>query len=264
MKDFEISFKWVGAATWVLTIDDLKIGCDPVLCKKGTIQDHRYFKAKRRTEPRFDIEDFENMDFWLLTHAHEDHIDVHGLGVIEPNVKIYANSNLKKWLRLIYATNVDYLKAGMKRQFAKNTLKVTIEAIPCVHASNFLAAKLAGSVNGYWLTVEKVEAVVQLYITGDTIDHNKVRRFLKGRKADILIPNIGGGGLGKFGGPYTFTASQLMDFGQIIDPSIILPVHHKTFSIYKEPIEKLEEWNDKRIVLFDEGNTIELHSIKQA
>ena len=31
MEDFEITFKWVGAATWVLTIDGVKIGCDPVL-----------------------------------------------------------------------------------------------------------------------------------------------------------------------------------------------------------------------------------------
>jgi len=253
MKDFVITFKWVGAATWVLSIDDLKIGCDPVLCKKGTLQDHIYFKAKRRTEPKFDIEDFEDIDFWLLTHAHEDHIDVHGLGVIEPNVKIYANSNLRRWLKLIYATNVDYVKAGMKREFKKNNIKVTIEAVPCVHASNFLAAMLTGSVNGYWLTVEKDRITKTIYITGDTINHKKVRKYLKGRKADILIPNVGGGGLGKFGSPYTFTASQLMDFSKTIEPSIILPVHHKTFSLYKEPIEKLNEWNDKRVFMFDEG-----------
>jgi len=258
MKDFDITFKWIGAATWVLTIDDLKIGCDPVLCKKGTVQDHRYFRAKRRTAPKFEPEDFEGIDFWLLTHAHEDHIDVHGLGVMEPDTKIYANPNLKKWLRLIYATNTEYIKAGMKRHFIKNGMRVTIEAIPCVHASNFLAAQLAGSVNGYWLTIEKGESMVQLYITGDTIDHKKVRKAIKGRKVDILIPNIGAGGLDKFGGPYTFTASQLMAFSQIIEPSIILPVHHKTFSIYKEPIEKLEEWKDRRIVQFDEGTRLKV------
>ncbi|MEO0722954.1 MAG: MBL fold metallo-hydrolase [Bacteroidota bacterium] len=253
MNNFDITFKWVGAATWVLSIDDVKIACDPVLCKKGTVQDHIYFRAKRRTEPQFDSEDFQDVDFWLLTHAHEDHIDVHGLMKIESDAKIYANPNLKKWLKLIYATNVDYLKSGMKRTFEKNNISITIEAIPCVHASNFIAAKLAGSVNGYWLTIQKEESVVQVYITGDTINHKKVRTYLEGRKADILIPNVGGGGQDKFGGPYTFTASQLMDFSKTIDPSIILPVHHKTFSLYKEPIEKLDEWNDKRVLIFDEG-----------
>lgn len=258
MQDFEITFKWIGAATWVLTIDDLKIGCDPVLCQKGTVQDHRYFRAKRRTEPQYKPEDFEGIDFWLLTHAHEDHIDVFGLGVMKPEGKIYANPNLKRWLKLIYATNVDYMKAGMKRQFEKNGLKVTIEAIPCVHASNFIAAKLAGSVNGYWLTVEKNKTVLQLYVTGDTINHRKVRTYLKGRKADVLIPNIGGGGLDKFGGPYTFTASKLMEFSKVIAPSIILPVHHKTFSLYKEPIKELEKRNDRRVLTFDEGDVLKV------
>lgn len=258
MKNFDITFKWIGAATWVLIVDDLKIACDPVLCKKGTLQDHRYFKAKRRTDPKFDTEDFKDIDFWLLTHAHEDHIDAHGVTKIEPSSKVYANLNLKKWLKLIYANNVDYLKWGMKKNFSKKKINVTIEAIPCVHASNFVAAKLAGSVNGYWLTLEKELSNIQIYITGDTINHKKVRAYLKGRKADILIPNVGGGGLDKFGGPYTFTANQVMDLTKIIKPEIILPVHHKTFSIYKEPIEKLYEWNDDRILKFDEGTTLKV------
>ncbi|NQZ45476.1 MAG: MBL fold metallo-hydrolase [Flavobacteriaceae bacterium] len=259
MEDFEITFKWVGAATWVLTIDGVKIGCDPVLCKKGTVQDHRYFRAKRRTEPKFEAADFEGIDFWLLTHAHEDHIDVHGLGVIAPDTKIYAHPNLKKWLRWIYPTDVDYIKPGMRRRFNKGGLTLTIEAVPCVHASNAIAAVLAGGVNGYWLTVEKEGAAVQLYITGDTIDHQKVRTFVKGRKADILIPNIGGGGLDKFGGPYTFTASQMMTFSKVVDPALILPVHHTSFSLYKEPISVLDSWNDLRIQRFSEGATLTFH-----
>lgn len=256
MKDFDITFKWIGAATWILKVDDLKIACDPVLCKKDTLQDHRYFKAKRRTDPKFDIDDFKDIDFWLLTHAHEDHIDVHGLTMIEPSVKIYANSNLKKWLKFLYATNVEYLKWRKKTIFNHNNIRVTIEAIPCVHASNYIAAKLAGSVNGYWLTVEKEQSSIQIYITGDTINHNKVKNYLKGREVDILIPNVGGGGLDKFGGPYTFTAEQVMDLAEVINPKIILPVHHKTFSIYKEPIDKLYKWNDERVMKFDEGTTL--------
>ena len=258
MKDFDISFKWIGASTWILSVDDLKIACDPVLCKKDTLQDHRYFKAKRRTDPKFVEEDFTDIDFWLLTHAHEDHIDVQGLNVMEPSTKIYANPNLKRWLKLIYATNVDYLKSGMIRIFNYKKINVTIEAIPCVHASNFIAAKLAGSVNGYWLTIEKEKSTIQIYVTGDTINHKKVRNYLKGREADIVIPNIGAGGLNKFGGPYTFTANQFMDFNQTLHPKVILPVHHKTFSIYKEPIEKLYEYNDDRILKFDEGETIKV------
>lgn len=258
MKDFNITFKWIGAATWVLTIDDLKIASDPALCAKDTLQNHRYFKAKRRTNPKLHEDDFKDIDFWLLTHAHEDHIDAYGVTKILPETKIYANSNLKKWLKLIYAKNVDYLKWGMKKTFEKESTKITIEAIPCVHASNYIAAKLAGNVNGYWLTIKKDNSTIQIYVTGDTVNHKKVKTYLKGREADIIIPNIGGGGLDKFGGPYTFTASQFVDFIHTINPKVILPVHHRTFSIYRESIEKLYEYNDKRVLKFDEGITVKI------
>ncbi len=52
-KQFIIQFKWIGAATWVLNINGLKIACDPVLCPKNTV--HKYapgLKSKRLTEPR--------------------------------------------------------------------------------------------------------------------------------------------------------------------------------------------------------------------
>ena len=258
MKDFKIAFKWIGAATWVLYIDDLKIACDPVLCGKDTLQDHKFFKGKRRTNPQFTDDDFQNIDFWLLTHPHEDHIDAYGVTKIEVSTKIYASPNLKKWLKLIYAKNVDYLKWGEKKIFLKGDLKITIEAIPCVHASNFIVAKLAGSVNGYWLTIEKNKSVIEIYVSGDTINHKKVKKHLKGYKADIMIPFVGAGGLSKLGGPYTFTASQVIDMAKIINPSTILPVHHKTFSIYEEPIENLYKLNDSRVIKFDEGETVKI------
>jgi L-ascorbate metabolism protein UlaG (beta-lactamase superfamily) len=35
----EIIFHWIGGATFVMTIGNLNIACDPVLCEKGEIQD---------------------------------------------------------------------------------------------------------------------------------------------------------------------------------------------------------------------------------
>ncbi|PRX57215.1 MBL fold metallo-hydrolase [Flagellimonas meridianipacifica] len=256
MKDFDIHFKWVGAPTWVIQIDNLKIACDPVLCPINTVQDHKYFRAKRRSEPHYGGKDFEDIDFWLLTHRHEDHIDSYGVVQINPHTKVYAHKNLKSWLRLIYHRNTEYMKWGAKATFVKEDVKVTIEAIPCVHASNFLASKLAGGVNGYWLDIEKPASSLSVYVTGDTVNHSKVKRSLEGRTVDILIPNVGGGGLDRFGGPYTFTAETLMDITELINPKRILPVHHKSFSLYKEPISKLYALKDERVLKFNEGDSV--------
>lgn len=43
----KIVFKWIGGATFILSIDDLNIAVDPVLCDKGTVQDFFWFKSER-------------------------------------------------------------------------------------------------------------------------------------------------------------------------------------------------------------------------
>lgn len=258
MNNFDIQFKWIGGSTWVLELENLKIACDPVLCPAGTLQDYTYFKAKRYTSPSFDKQDFENIDFWLLTHGHEDHIDAYGVTKIEPQVPVFAEANTKRWLKLIYKRQVDFMKWGQIQEFKKGDLTVKIEAIPCVHASNSLAALFAGSVNGYWLEVSSKGKQLSIYITGDTIVHTKVTKVLEGRRVDVLIPNVGGGGLGLFGGPYTFTTKGLIEVMDIIKPKKVLPVHHSTFSHYKEPIEKLYRLQDERVLQFEEGDTVHL------
>ena len=36
----DVRFKWIGGATWLLEVGDVRIGCDPVLCPMGTVQDY--------------------------------------------------------------------------------------------------------------------------------------------------------------------------------------------------------------------------------
>ncbi len=56
-KPFNFHFKWIGAATWIMKINELKIACDPVLCPKNTVQQYAPgYKSKRLTEPVFEEE----------------------------------------------------------------------------------------------------------------------------------------------------------------------------------------------------------------
>jgi L-ascorbate metabolism protein UlaG (beta-lactamase superfamily) len=61
----ELIFNWIGGATFVLSIGDLNIACDPVLCEKGTIQDFFWFKSQRIEQPVYSENDFENIDLLI-------------------------------------------------------------------------------------------------------------------------------------------------------------------------------------------------------
>ena len=95
----EIIFYWIGGATFILSIGDLNIAVDPVLCEKGTVQDYFWFKSKRIEQPIYTEKDFENIDLWLITHNHEDHLDSIGLSKISNSSKIISNKNSSKILQ---------------------------------------------------------------------------------------------------------------------------------------------------------------------
>lgn len=248
-------FKWIGVATWILTIDGLKIACDPVLCPKGTVQRHGFgVTSKRIVAPIFAAEDFKDIDLWLITHDHEDHLDVRGLEAINPDATIICNAKATKKLKQIYPQRLQVLKWHQTTSFQGKGLSVEIEAMPTVHASNFLAAAYLGSGNGYWLTIRKNDNRLSVYVTGDTVPHRTVLMALKGRKTDILIPNMGAVHQGRFGGPLTLSAASLKLLIGTINPEIILPVHFGTFSHFAEPIAELARENDPRIRILQEGD----------
>lgn len=258
MNTFNISFKWIGAATWILQIDGLKFACDPILCKKNTVIDLKYFKSIRRTDPHYTSSDFDNIDCWLLTHTHADHIDKAGISKIDTHTHVYSHKNLKFQFANRNDINISYMKWGEKMTLSKGSSLIEIEAVPCVHGSNNLSAFLSGGCNGYWIKITRDKKSLDIYVTGDTVDHPKVRKHIFNRKVDIVIPNIGGSGLGKFGGPFTFTARSFKNILDLIHPKIILPVHHSSFSLFREPIGELYKLNDNRIVKFKEGETVNL------
>ena len=259
-KKIAISFKWIGAATWILNVDGLKIACDPVLCPKGTVQQYGFgATGERRVAPMFTIEDFKDVDLWLITHDHEDHLDVRGLAAMDPDATIISNGKALKTLKQIYPQKLQVLKWHQTASLHVKGLAVEIEAIPTVHASNFLVAGYLSGGNGYWLTIRKNTTSTSIYVTGDTVPHRTVLTALKNRKADILIPNMGAVNKGHFGGPLTLSAAGLKMIISATNPEIIIPVHFGTFSHFVEPIAELAGWNDPRIKILKEGECSIFH-----
>ncbi len=245
-----IKFKPIGGATWILQVDNLKIACDPVLCSKGTLQDFFWFKSKRIEEPIFKDNDFENIDLWLLTHKHEDHLDKLGKEKIDKTTKLIIHKNLKTTLK---EYNYNILKHRQIHKFKIKDTQIEIEAIKAVHGVNPISALVAGGVNGYWLTIIKASEKIEIYISGDTVYKSSIAKILRGRKANIYIPNMGGASKGTIFGTLTMTAKMLKKYIKIINPEIILPVHFGTFSHYNEPIKKVEKLNNNKIHIIKVG-----------
>lgn len=246
----KFTFKPIGGATWILQIGDFKIACDPVLCPKDSVQDFFWFKSKRTEDPVYEESDFKDIDFWLLTHNHEDHLDNKGLSMIDKSTKLIIHKNLKKRLA---AYNTCILKHHLTTEIKIKGYTVLIEAIPAIHGVIPISAIAAGGVNGYWLSITRDNKKIEIYVSADTVYKKKVVKSLQNRKANIFIPNVGAASKGTIFGTLTMTASMLNKFIQIIKPEIILPVHYETFSHYNEPIEEVKKLNNKKIQIIKAG-----------
>jgi len=174
-----IKFKWVGGATWILSADEVKIACDPVLCPTGTVQNYFWFKSRRVNDPVFNKSDFNGIHLWLITHNHEDHIDMFGVEKIGRNSKIITHPDAVQKLRDAGLSEYISMKRGDKVGFQINDVTVEVKAVPAVHGISPVSAFFAGGVNGYILTITKDNSSFCVYVTGDTVEKRKVLSGLK-------------------------------------------------------------------------------------
>lgn len=249
----DIRFKWIGGATFIIYIDNLKIAVDPVLCKKGTVQDYFWFKSKRIEDPQYDDADFNDIDLWLITHEHEDHLDKIGLSKIESNSTIISNKKAG-----------DILKKGGKRNVFllgwRNTLEIKhgdyiikIEAIKAIHGINPISAFFAGKGNGYYVSVLKGTESFSFYITGDTVYKSSIIKQLNGRPIDLLIPNMGAAKQGSWLMTLTLNAKMLQKLMKKLKPITVIPVHYGTFMHYNESIKEIIELKNNAILILELG-----------
>ncbi len=255
----KIKFKWIGAACFVMEIDDqFKIACDPCLSPIGAKFDFKYFKSERTIGPEYEDNDFRGIDLWLLTHNHEDHLDGDGLAVLDKDSVKLCHKNVVRKLAEAGMNRIDSVTWGEYRTFTKDRLEVSIRAVPAVHGSNFLASYFAGGVNGYWLEAKKGSETKSIYITGDTICHPTVEKFIGNKICDILIPNMGAVKEKFFGGPLTMNNKMLVHLIDCLEPLAVLPVHYGDFSHYSGGFPELDLHHKTIVKRTKRGKEIEL------
>ncbi|MFZ4522735.1 MAG: MBL fold metallo-hydrolase [Bacteroidales bacterium] len=250
----ELIFNWIGGATFVLSIGDLNIACDPVLCEKGTVQDFFWFKSQRIQQPVYSENDFENIDLWLITHNHEDHLDRIGISKISESAEIVCNKKSSEILQENGRNNLNILNWKQIKVIFLKGYRIEIKAIPAIHGVNPLSALFAGKVNGYYLTISRGKSKTRIYITGDTVVKNRIIKSIDRKQIDLLIPNMGAAKQGSWIMTLTLNSEMLKKMILKLNPKVVIPVHYGAFEHYKEPVEFIKQINDNRIMIVEVGS----------
>ncbi len=258
-----IKFKWIGGATWTLQIGNIKIACDPVLCPGGTIQDYKYFNTKRLNDPVYGESDFKDVSHWLLTHNHEDHIDKAGFEKISRESSIISHKGLHVLFRKDQFTNLRFLKWNEVSEFSSEDLTIKIKALPAIHAKRKILSAAVGNGNGYLLDITGSDFKYLIYITGDSVYSKSIIKLIGASKIDLIIANAGAAMAGRsfmsrIIGRITNSISDIKKMDADLNPQLVIPVHHGTFSHYSEKITQQSFDGYDNIKVLDPGESITL------
>jgi len=226
----------------------------PYLRNKGRIQDFFWFKSQRIEHPIYLKNDFVDIDLWLITHNHEDHLDSPGISKISNLSEIVCNKNSERILQNSGKSKLTVLDWKQTHTILKKGYSIEIEAVPAIHGVSPISALFAGKVNGYYLTISKGNEKINIYITSDTVYKNKIINALKNKHIDILIPNMGAAKQGSWIMTLTLDSKMLKRMISKLNPKIVIPVHYGAFEHYVEPVERIREIGDKRIFIVEVGS----------
>lgn len=256
----ETRFKWIGGATWILQVGDIKIACDPVLCPRDTFQDYKFFKTKRLDDPIYTDEDFKGIDFWFLTHDHQDHIDEEGLKKITPDSTIIGHRRVMHYFKGRGFHHRKTLLWSEKVFYTIKNYRVTVRGIPAIHGWNQFFGGLVGDGNGYYISITRGEYKFSVYITGDGVFNPGITEYLTDPDLDLVITNAGAahagkGLLGAIIGRITNNRDDIKRLVTVLKPRHVIPVHWGTFSHYRETIDPGFEDEVKGAVFLNPGDT---------
>ncbi len=208
-------------ATCVLELGGFRVLVDPMLGDPGTLPPYAVFRSKARRNPLTPLPDgiesmLETIDACVITHVHLgvdcDHLDKPGAAFLrQRSVPVYCRSGDERRLgkRGIHPTPVT--------SECTSFMDGTIEAVPAAHGRG-LVGKLMGPGVGYLI---KFPSEPLVYLTGDTILTEDVRRTLATHQPDVCIVPGGGARL-DVGGPVLMSIEELTEFVRLAPGAVIV------------------------------------------
>ncbi|WP_370476584.1 MBL fold metallo-hydrolase [Tamlana flava] len=177
-------------ATFIIETKEFKLLIDPMLGKKGSIPTFTFFRYKAKRNPTVDLPDnikqaLKGITHCLITHCrkgHLDHLDKDGIQFLRnTGIPVICHITDKKHLE---NKGINVLKClGFWKTFKLPEGKMEISTIPALHGRGWITAFMANGL-GYFI---KFENEPSIYISGDTVLTEDVRKAMKSFRPDITV-----------------------------------------------------------------------------
>lgn len=260
-----VEVKWIGGPTMAIRFGPIHILTDPVLGKGPQafrIYDPNVGKpdipqARLAALPKVRL---DGLSLVLVSHAHEDHLDQAAVDMLKRRAEFLVPTSQVDAVRKRGPARVSGLAPGERRKISRDAFHVTIIAVAGRHSQRPEFLPILGDVYGYWLEFRRGDFRRTIYWTGDSFAPAEgIPEALQ--SPDLFIPHLGGVGANGPIGHVSMGWSHALAFAREVKPRTVLPIHHSTFSLYREPIELFVDaarTESFQVARLDEGDEFEL------
>lgn len=220
---------WLGHSTVLLKVDGYTVLTDPVFSDRAGI-DLMLFTVgvKRMVAPALSIRQLPHVDLILVSHAHMDHLDTPSLRKLESKAtEVVMASHTSDLIRPERYGRVTELGWGQRARAGA----ASVTAFEVRHWGARMQTDTYRGYNGYVIEINKRRIV----FAGDTALTDTFRAVRAGGAVDLAIMPIGA-----YNPWIRVHCSPEQAWRMVNDAGAeyVLPVHHRTFHLSREPLEE--------------------------
>jgi L-ascorbate metabolism protein UlaG (beta-lactamase superfamily) len=255
------SIFFVGTATVVIRYAGFTILTDPNFLHAG---DHVHLGyglvARRETNPAVEVEDLPPLDFVLLSHLHGDHFDRVAERRLNKATPIISTRHAVAYLKRKGFGRARALETWETLSVMKGEARLHLTAMPGTHAPGPLSAvfpPVMGSMLEF--RTARDETTLRLYVSGDTLIHERLREIPRRYPGvDLALLHLGGTEI--VGIMVTMDAEQGVEAIRIIDPRTAIPIHYNDYTVFRSSLEDfkravVEAGLEDRVHYLEHGDT---------
>jgi L-ascorbate metabolism protein UlaG (beta-lactamase superfamily) len=209
-------------ATIIVHVGRHNILVDPMLARKDVLPPLRLFDGQRRRNPTVELPDnvnaaLEGVTHCLITHCqkgHFDHLDRAGKHWLrERQVPVICTPHDVEYLRK-RGLNVLSLHNGHSEP--QLFLGGTIRTVRCTHGLGLVGAVME---HGVGFLIE-MPGEPSLYLSGDTVLTDEVRRFVQRHQPEVCVVPAGGAHF-DLGGDIIMGVDEVIEFARIAKGRVV-------------------------------------------
>jgi L-ascorbate metabolism protein UlaG (beta-lactamase superfamily) len=225
--DHGLHAAWLGHATVLLKIDGVTVITDPVFSNRvGISLGPLTLGLKRLTAPAVKPNQLPRIDLVLISHAHMDHLDLPSVRALESKgTQVIMASKTSDLIRVPRFGEVRELFWGEEASIGP----LRVKALEVNHWGARMRTDTWRGYNGYALEAGRYRVL----FAGDTANTHLFRQARLSKPYDVAIMPIGA-----YNPWYRYHCNpeEAWRMGNEANADRLIPVHHQTFSLSREPL----------------------------